>query len=172
MIDRNEKGKEPQELNQEEIEKLIGSKRWQDQAYAFSMVLENDLWRDFKKNSGKGHSMPYASFSDFCLDQGVSAAKGYKRAELARNNRFNQVRNIDMSVVLFEALGMHKDNLFKTLILLKKLGVSEQNITQISHEQEPMKAALEEAKILKKDVEAALAELNQLLLLNKEEKGT
>lgn|GEM_PF-2746313 len=172
MIERNEKGKQPQELTQEEIEKLIESKRWQDQAYAFSMVLENDLWKDFKKNSGKGRSMPYTSFSDFCLDQGISAAKGYKRAELGRYNRFNQVRNIDMSVLLFEALGMHKDNLFKTLILLKKLGASEQTITQISQEQEPMRAALEEAKMLKKNVEAALAELNQLLLLNKEEKDT
>lgn len=172
MIDRNDNSKEPQKLSQEKIEKLVESRRWQDQAYAFSMVLEGDLWRDFTKNSGKGRSMPYLSFSDFCIDQGVSPAKGYKRAELARYNRFNQVRNIDMSVVLFEALGMHEDKLFKALILLKKLGASEQTITQISYAQDPMKAALVEAKRLKKEVEAALAELNQLLLLNKEEKDT
>jgi hypothetical protein len=151
-------------LSQREIEKLIKSKRWQDQAYAFALVLEQNLWAKFKKKSGKASSLPYISFSDFCIDQGVSPAKGYKQAELARSRGFYLVNDITMSAMLYKELDtIDSDDLFEILILFKKSGVPDQEILNIKYHPDPMKMALERAKKLRVEIQRNLGELDQFL---------
>lgn len=151
-------------LSQKEIEKLIESKRWQDQAYAFSLVLEKNLWAKFKKKYGQASSLPYISFSDFCIDQGVSPAKGYKQAELARSRGFNLVSDITISAMLYKELdAIDSDDLFKILILFKKAGVPDQEILNIKNHPDPMKMVLERAKKLRVETQKTLEQLDQFL---------
>lgn len=155
-----------QKDSQQEYEKLIREGTWQEQAEALLFIQQNKLksWRLWRRVSKTGEEEAFESFVDFAAHCGLTSFPTYNRIRLAKNRvRFEQIQDLNISMSLAGRLYETDLSTFKLLVLCKRLGVTEERISQVLEVPSPAQEARQLASETRRELSYYIDELTKLL---------
>ncbi len=144
-------------FSQAELIQMIHSRDWKLEAVAFSQIVHQKLWHRADWQDKKGE--PFVSFPRFCAEYRWATNTAYDRAHLARNPRFEVIREFDITMSTAQRLYAVSDRLFGILVQALKLELPTSVVQQILSLPSPTEA---KAKVM---VEAQIIKLQKLLQL-------